>query len=86
MPHLIQYLTSYLIPCLILYSIKHLTPYLINYQTTYIIPYMMMLLAKEVNWWFPAEQTVYVIRKPKECVIKDGKFVKLVYQDGYTVE
>jgi hypothetical protein len=47
---------------------------------------MMMLLAKEVNWWFPAEQTVYVIRKPKECVIKDGKFVKLVYQDGYTVE
>jgi hypothetical protein len=47
------------------------------------IPYM--LLAQEINWWVPAEQTVFVTRKPKEYVIKDNKFVKLVYQDGYTI-
>jgi hypothetical protein len=45
----------------------------------------LMLLAQEVNWWIPAEQTVYVVRKPKECVLENGKFVKLVYQDGYTI-
>jgi hypothetical protein len=41
-----------------------------------------MLLAQEVNWWFPTEETVYATRKPKECVFENGKFVKLVYQDG----
>jgi hypothetical protein len=44
----------------------------------------LMFLAQEVNWWFPAEETVYVVRKPKECIIEYGKFVKLVYQDDYT--
>jgi hypothetical protein len=34
------------------------------------IPFM--LLAQEVNWWFPAEQTVYVVRKSKDCIVKDG--------------
>jgi hypothetical protein len=44
-----------------------------------------MLLAQEVNWWCPTEQTVFVTRKPKECIIEDGKLVKLIYQDGYTI-
>jgi hypothetical protein len=48
-----------------------------------LVPYM--LLVQEVNWWFPAEQTVYVVKNPKEFVLKNGKFVKLVYQDGYTI-
>jgi hypothetical protein len=46
-------------------------------------PYM--LLAQEVNWWLPTEQTVYIVRKPKEYVFENGKFVKLIYQDGYTI-
>jgi hypothetical protein len=46
---------------------------------------LLMLLAQETNWWFPAEQTVCVVRKPKECIVKNGKLVKLVYQDGYTI-
>jgi hypothetical protein len=45
------------------------------------IPYM--LLAQEVNWWFPTEQKVFVTRKPKECILKDGKVVKMVCQDDY---
>jgi hypothetical protein len=44
-----------------------------------------MLLAQEINWWFPSEQTVYVVRKPKECVLENKKLVKLVYQDNYTI-
>jgi hypothetical protein len=44
-----------------------------------------MLLAQEVNWWFPAEETVYVIRKPKECVVEDNKLVKITFQDNYTI-
>jgi hypothetical protein len=48
-----------------------------------LVPYM--LLTQEVNWWFAIEETVYVVRKPKECIVEDGKLVKLVYQDGYTV-
>jgi hypothetical protein len=46
---------------------------------------LYMLLAQEVNWWCPTEQTVFVTRKPKECVIKDNQLIKLVYQDGYTI-
>jgi hypothetical protein len=45
----------------------------------------LMLLAQEVNWWFSAEQTVFVTRKPKECVLENKKLVKLVYQDNYTI-
>jgi hypothetical protein len=48
-----------------------------------LLPYM--LLAQEINWWFPTEETVYATRKPKECIIEDGKLVKLIYQDGYTI-
>jgi hypothetical protein len=44
-----------------------------------------MLLAQEINWWFSTEETVYVTRKPRECIVKDGKLVKLVYQDNYTI-
>jgi hypothetical protein len=47
------------------------------------IPYI--LLAQEVNWWFPTEETIYVTKKPKECVVVNGKFVKLVYQDNYAI-
>jgi hypothetical protein len=46
-----------------------------------LVPYI--LLAQEVNCWLPTEQTVFVTRKPKECIVENGKFVKLVYQDGY---
>jgi hypothetical protein len=46
---------------------------------------LLMLLAQEVNLWFPAEQTVFAIRKPKEFIVEDGKLVKLVYQDNYTI-
>jgi hypothetical protein len=46
---------------------------------------LLMLLAQEVNWWFLAEQTVFVTRKPKECVFEDGKLIKLVFQDDYTI-
>jgi hypothetical protein len=44
-----------------------------------------MLLAQEVNWWIPTEQTVYATKKPKECIVEDWKFVKLVYQDNCTI-
>jgi hypothetical protein len=44
-----------------------------------------MLLAQEVNWWIPIEKTVYATRKPKECVVKDDKLLKLTYQDNYTI-
>jgi hypothetical protein len=47
------------------------------------IPYM--LLAQEVNWWFLLEKTVFVTRKPKECIVENGEIVKLVYQDNYTI-
>jgi hypothetical protein len=46
---------------------------------------LLMLLSQEVNWWTPTKETVFVTRKPKKCVIKNNKFVKLVYQDGYTI-
>jgi hypothetical protein len=46
----------------------------------------LILLAKQINWWFPTEQTIFVTKKPKEFVFEDGKLIKLVYQDGYTVE
>jgi hypothetical protein len=46
---------------------------------------LFMLLAQEINWWFPAEQTVFATRKPKECIVEDGKLVKLVYQDNHTI-
>jgi hypothetical protein len=46
---------------------------------------LLILLAQEVNWWIPTEKTVYVTRKPKECIIKYGKLLKLVYQDNYTI-
>jgi hypothetical protein len=45
------------------------------------VPYM--LLAQEINWWLSTEQAVYIVRKPKEYVFEDGKFVKLIYQDDY---
>jgi hypothetical protein len=44
-----------------------------------------MLLAQEITWWFSSEQTVFITRKPKECIVEDGKVVKLVYQDNYTI-
>jgi hypothetical protein len=44
-----------------------------------------VLLSKEVNWWFPTKEVVFITRKPKECIVKDGEFVKLVYQDGYAI-
>jgi hypothetical protein len=47
------------------------------------VPYI--LLTQEVNWWFSTEQTVYVVRKPKECFVKDEEVVKVVYQDNYTI-
>jgi hypothetical protein len=46
---------------------------------------LFMLLSQEVNWWFPTEKTVYATKKPKECVFEKRKFVKLVYQDNYTI-
>jgi hypothetical protein len=48
-----------------------------------LVPFM--LLAQEVNWWISTEQTVFVTRKPKECIVKNEKFVKVVYQDNYTI-
>jgi hypothetical protein len=45
-----------------------------------------ILLAQEVNWWFSTKQAVFATRKPKECIVEDGKLVKLVCQDGYTIQ
>jgi hypothetical protein len=45
----------------------------------------LILLAQEVNWWFPTKQTIYVVRKPKECIVKDNKLVKITFQDNYTI-
>jgi hypothetical protein len=45
----------------------------------------LILLAQEIDWWFPTEETVYAVRKPKECVLENKKLVKLVYQDNYTI-
>jgi hypothetical protein len=44
-----------------------------------------MLLAQEVNWWIPTEKTIYATRKPKECIFEKGKFVKITFQDNYTI-
>jgi hypothetical protein len=44
-----------------------------------------MLLAQEMNWWLPTEKTVYITKKPKEIVLKNGEFVKLIYQDNYAM-
>jgi hypothetical protein len=63
---------SYFMQVLRMEAVKQITPF--------------NLLVRQINWWFPTEQTILVTRKPKECVIKDGKLVKLVYQDGYTVQ
>jgi hypothetical protein len=46
---------------------------------------LFILLAQEVNWWFPTEKTVFVTKKPKECIIEDGKFIKLIFQDNYII-
>jgi hypothetical protein len=48
-------------------------------------PKAFLPLAQEVNWWLPTEETVFVTRKLKECVVKNNKLVKLVYQNGYTI-
>jgi hypothetical protein len=45
----------------------------------------LILLSQEVNCWIPTEKIVYVTKKPKECIVENGKFVKLIYQDGYTI-
>jgi hypothetical protein len=45
----------------------------------------LMLLAQEVNCWFPTKETIYATRKPKECIFENGRFVKLVHQDNYTI-
>jgi hypothetical protein len=46
---------------------------------------LLMLLSQEVNWWTPTKETVFVTRKPKECIVENNKLVKLVYQDNYTI-
>jgi hypothetical protein len=46
---------------------------------------LFVYLEKELNWWIPTEKIIFATRKPKECVIEDGKLVKLVYQDGYAI-
>jgi hypothetical protein len=41
----------------------------------------MILLSHDVNLWIPTEKIVYVTRKPKKIVVKNNKFIKMVYQD-----
>jgi hypothetical protein len=48
-----------------------------------LIPYI--LLVQEINWWFPTEETIFVVKKPKEYIVKNNELVKLVYQDNYTI-
>jgi hypothetical protein len=43
------------------------------------------LFSKEVNWWFPTKEIVYVVKKPKECIVKDGNVKSLVCQDGFVI-
>jgi hypothetical protein len=45
----------------------------------------LMFLAQEINWWLLTEQIVYVVKKPKECIVEDGKLIKLVFQNDYTI-
>jgi hypothetical protein len=47
------------------------------------IPYI--LLAQEVNWVALLEETIFVTRKPKECIFENNKFVKIIFQDNYTI-
>jgi hypothetical protein len=46
----------------------------------------LFLLAQEVNWWFPTRKTIYVVKKPKEYVMKDSRLIKLVYQNDYVMQ
>jgi hypothetical protein len=66
--------------------LAHYAYYMQVLRTEIVKPLVLyMLLAQEVNWYYLTEEFVYVIRKPKECIVKNNKLVKLVYQDGYTI-
>jgi hypothetical protein len=45
----------------------------------------LILLAQQINWWIPTKQTIYVVRKPKEFILKNNKIVKITFQNNYTI-
>jgi hypothetical protein len=45
----------------------------------------LILLTQQINWWIPIEKTIYATRKPKECIVKNNKFVKIVFQDNHVI-